>query len=740
MAYLGAYMKSLILKSALLFFCLLFVVLLFSHFSVNNNSDSADFSSRAPNAVPAKIWAVSAYLPTDLKQKVYLTFEGKQIKDISAAKPAVSYVMETETIVFPGLFDMHGHIKYNVLPLWRGGQGHYKNRFEWRAYGPYKDEVTGMMAAFAKAKNPSAGPNDICAAVRWAEMRALVGGTTSMQGIGNDGGCAANFGPKNVEIANELSLKPVKAVTDLVSPDYLKYYVNNILPEINAHVAKDGNLEGAGAQERMNGYYNEALNHKLAEAKIIEWFNVANQPRTLRTGLQLLVGQDFPEATDNSLETYKKLIPQISEVLKTKYSTTNGKSENDIAKQLANMELWLFDPKEGYFSLPPIAAAAGVSPYSGNAKKLFQKGGVISVDPKTRRYLLKFEIDTRQSYFDYMKSPAKQAAIYHLSEGMRSDAYNKSEYAYASQLGLIQSGLVMIHAVGLDPAMMADAAAKGASVVWSPTSNLLLYGETLDVVTARKKGLTVALGTDWGPSGTKSLLDELKIARQYLNKMKVPASSISDHDLVDMATINGAKVLNLHNIVGKVEKNYLANLLFVDKSVLGKNPDPYSALIGAAEKDVSLVVIDGEPLYGDQKQIEDAAGAFADTDKPNVINKCNLQKAMRFPFSSVLDVRLAQQGTNLKNVTAVESLLQSRFVSYKAVLTAANKVALAAKVPNLDTLYPCEDTAYQNYMNNFINITLPQYKAQREVLRQQYKLKSDFDPLRSATESEDEPE
>ena len=48
--------------------------------------------------------------------------------------------------------------------------------------------------------------------------------------------------------------------------------------------------------------------------------------------------------------------------------------------------------------------------------------------------------------------------------------------------------------------------------MWSPFSNLWLYGDTTDVSSARRHGLRVCLGSDWTPSGTRNLLGELKVA------------------------------------------------------------------------------------------------------------------------------------------------------------------------------------------------------------------------------------
>ena len=44
----------------------------------------------------------------------------------------------------------------------------------------------------------------------------------------------------------------------------------------------------------------------------------------------------------------------------------------------------------------------------------------------------------------------------------------------------------------------------GASMVWSPLSNLILYGQTADIAAAKASGITIGIGSDWSPSGTTS--------------------------------------------------------------------------------------------------------------------------------------------------------------------------------------------------------------------------------------------
>ena len=75
-----------------------------------------------------------------------------------------------------------------------------------------------------------------------------------------------------------------------------------------------------------------------------------------------------------------------------------------------------------------------------------------------------------------------------------------------------------IHCVALEPADFEVMAANGASMVWSPFSNLLLYGQTANVAAAVAASsaampFKIGIGSDWSPSGSKSLIGELKVAR-----------------------------------------------------------------------------------------------------------------------------------------------------------------------------------------------------------------------------------
>jgi cytosine/adenosine deaminase-related metal-dependent hydrolase len=243
-----------------------------------------------------------------------------------------------------------------------------------------------------------------------------------------------------------------------------------------------------------------------------------------------------------------------------------------------------------------------------------------------------------------MQSGQVDAWLTHLAEGVRDserrvgdNTSSRAEFASLESRGLLTDMTVIVQGNGLEEADFAAMRAApsirfdhtsdglGAKLVWSPLSNLLLYGQTALVYQALKEGVTISLGTDWSPSGSRNLLDELKIADIALRDFRllgvdrdlVPSLSITgkagdarreaeialDQVLVEMVTSNPAKTLRWSQNVGSIETGKFADLVVISKpdhrSAEDVPDSPYRALIDATEKDVRLVLVNGEPRSGD---------------------------------------------------------------------------------------------------------------------------------------------
>lgn len=78
--------------------------------------------------------------------------------------------------IFPGLIELHNHLAYNVLPLWQVPK-QYQHRGQWGSHKDYRKLISGPMNVVGRTDGL------VQAAVRWAEAKALIAGTTTSQGI-----------------------------------------------------------------------------------------------------------------------------------------------------------------------------------------------------------------------------------------------------------------------------------------------------------------------------------------------------------------------------------------------------------------------------------------------------------------------------------------------------------------------------------------------------------------------------
>ena len=203
--------------------------------------------------------------------------------------------------------------------------------------------------------------------------------------------------------------------------------------------------------------------------------------------------------------------------------------------------------------------------------------------------------------------------LLHLSEGVtKADKPNSTARRHFLALEVapdewaINDRFAGIHSAGLLPEDFDVLAAHGGAMVWSPLSNLLLYGATARVDAAKQAGVRIGLGSDWAPSGSKNLLGELKVAWLYSQHML--GGLFGARDLVAMATRDAAAIIKWQKALGTLEPGKRADIVVID----GKQGDPYEALIKAKETSIRLVMINGVARYG-VPDLMDALGSKGET-------------------------------------------------------------------------------------------------------------------------------
>ncbi len=190
-----------------------------------------------------------------------------------------------------------------------------------------------------------------------------------------------------------------------------------------------------------------------------------------------------------------------------------------------------------------------------------------------------------------MDSGAVNAYMIHLAEGISTRAHD--EFDDLVMFGLLRSETKIIHGTALTGTDFEMVAAAGAPIIWSPSSNMTLYGETLDVPAALAAGVSISLAPDWTPSGEDDPLHEARYARQLV-ATRWPGT-FTEQRYLEMITSLAAKHMAIDGDVGTLEVGKLADVLVVD----GDPEDPYTSVLEVRPQNVKLVLIGGIPSYGE---------------------------------------------------------------------------------------------------------------------------------------------
>jgi 5-methylthioadenosine/S-adenosylhomocysteine deaminase len=152
---------------------------------------------------------------------------------------------------------------------------------------------------------------------------------------------------------------------------------------------------------------------------------------------------------------------------------------------------------------------------------------------------------------------------------------------------------VFIHSIPLTAAQLDEADTDLVRFVWSPSSNIILYGRTADIGAMIDRDMTVGLGPDWTPADSDEMLSEMRFALEYGRTASIP--TLTPQRIWEMATFDGADVIGHADLLGAIRVGYRADVV-----VFGRiGSDPYQAVLESRAADVRLVLIDGAGYYGD---------------------------------------------------------------------------------------------------------------------------------------------
>jgi len=195
--------------------------------------------------------------------------------------------------------------------------------------------------------------------------------------------------------------------------------------------------------------------------------------------------------------------------------------------------------------------------------------------------------------------------IYHIHVAETEKEYKdsiketgKTPVQYLDSLNLVNNKMVAAHSVWLNKKDIRILSENNANVVHNPSANLKLGSGIAPIPSLIENKVNIALGTDGVASNNNlNLFEEAKIAA-ILHKREDPRK-INEQQVLDMATVNGAKALDLEDQIGSISVGKKADMLLINLSELDMNPvygkrGIISNLVYSFDGNVDTVIVDGK--------------------------------------------------------------------------------------------------------------------------------------------------
>ena len=124
---------------------------------------------------------------------------------------------------------------------------------------------------------------------------------------------------------------------------------------------------------------------------------------------------------------------------------------------------------------------------------------------------------------------------------------------------------ILAHVVKVSDEEIDEMSKMDISVAHCPVSNLRLGCGIAKIQQMHDKGVNVTLGTDGQGSGSNlDMFETMKFAGLLQKGVFENSANMESYEILKMATINGAKALNMEKSLGSIEEGKIADIIILD--------------------------------------------------------------------------------------------------------------------------------------------------------------------------------
>ncbi|HRV60426.1 MAG: amidohydrolase [Solirubrobacterales bacterium] len=173
-----------------------------------------------------------------------------------------------------------------------------------------------------------------------------------------------------------------------------------------------------------------------------------------------------------------------------------------------------------------------------------------------------------------------------------------STIQHADRAGMLDHEVIAGHCIWCSENDIGLLASSDVAVAHNPVANMILASGVCPVPRLLREGIRIGIGTDGAASNdSQDMFGAIKSAALLQKVHHLQAVSMTAPQVMEMATIGGAKALGMEHEIGSLEPGKRADVVLLD----GNGPelavlhDPFQQIVyGATPRSVSEVWVDGE--------------------------------------------------------------------------------------------------------------------------------------------------
>lgn len=200
------------------------------------------------------------------------------------------------------------------------------------------------------------------------------------------------------------------------------------------------------------------------------------------------------------------------------------------------------------------------------------------------------------------------------------EKYNLTPVQYMDRLGILDSNFISAHTVLVEDSDIEILRERNVGVSHNIGANSKGAKGVMPIIKMMKKGINIGLGSDGPMSGnTLDIITQMSQVGKIHKLFNKDRTILPSVELVEMATLGGAKVLGIDKEVGSIEVGKKADLTLIETKSVNMQPiyDYYSAVVYSSNPgNVDTVVVDGVVVVRGKKLV---SGDFLRIRK-NLIN------------------------------------------------------------------------------------------------------------------------